>query len=479
MRKTTQGFNPLTWLFLAIGVLVSCKTLPQVSPVETAQPRSILIREKSNDAERRNINTVSREIGDEKKELIKKHLGVIAKSGEPLPIEDNEVKLLIDGPATFEQVFSDIGGAKHSINVEIYIFDQDELGNKMKDLLIKKQKEGVKVKLIYDSVGSINTPQEFFDEMREAGVQVAVFNPINPAEGKILDINNRDHRKLVVVDGRIAFTGGINISAVYSRGSAQVLSSAKKSKNAPKNTSPSQNGWRDTQIKVTGPAVAEMQRVFFATWNTLQEEKIEAGEEPLPVPIQNDYYPKLTRAGDKILRVIASGPGDEKNIIYNDFLMAIKSAQKSVHITMAYFSPDDQLINELCNAEKRQAEVKLVLPGFSDVWMIFEAGRAHYSHLLNCGVEIYERHDALLHAKTVVIDGVWSTVGSTNMDMRSFLHNRELNVVVLGNDFGTEMEKLFAHDVEKSIAVTRESWKKRSPLARLRQWAASMFSYWL
>jgi len=324
MKKRKQGIKPITWFFIAVGVLVSCKTLPQANPLPTAQPRSILIREQSSEAEKRNIKEVSQEIGEEKKALIQKHLGVIAQAGEPLPIEDNEVKLLVDGPATFEQVFADVGGAKHSINVEIYIFEQDELGNKMKDLLIKKQKEGVNVKLIYDSVGSIKTSQEFFDEMRDVGIQVAVFNPINPVEGKLLDINNRDHRKLVVVDGKIAFTGGINISSVYSRGSAQVLSSGRKNKNKPPVPISSQNGWRDTQIKVTGPAVAEMQNVFFTTWNSLQDEKIDDSSKPLTATGQRDYYPKLQRTGDKILRVIASGPGDEKNIIYSDFLMAIK-----------------------------------------------------------------------------------------------------------------------------------------------------------
>jgi cardiolipin synthase len=411
---------------------------------------------------------------------LERHIGAIAGDVGPTLIKGNSVRLLVDGPMTYAAMFKAIASATSTINVEIYIFESDEMGHKLKDALIEKQRSGVKVRLIYDSLGCLSTPKEFFQEIRDAGIEVGEFNPVDPAEGKLLELNNRDHRKLLIVDGAIAFTGGINISSVYSRGSASRLV-GRKAQHPP---GPN-NGWRDTQIEVKGPAVAALQQIFFETWNSIVADKISTPESS-GSNRSNDsssdlaiYYPDLKSAGDKLLRVVASSPNDDKNIIYTDFLVAMKVAKKSIHVTMAYFSPDEKMIGALCEAAGRQVDVQLVLPGFSDIWLIFEAGRAHYTDLLQCGVKIYERHDALLHAKTIVIDGVWSTVGSSNMDMRSFLHNREVNVVVLGTDFAEEMETMFQHDIGKGKLVTLEAWSQRPLSQRLRQWFASTFSYWL
>lgn len=491
MNSFPYRLLPIAILSVLAGILLSCKTLPEVNAASPKPASAILIRDDDKSIEQRSIKSVSREIADKNGEFLQKHLSAIAQAGEPLPINDNEVRLLVDGPQTYDEVFRAIKSAKNNINLEIYIFEDDELGEKLKNLLVEKQHEGLHVKVIYDSLGCISTPKEFFQQMIDAGIQVAEFNPVNPADGKILNLNNRDHRKLLIVDGNIAFTGGINVSAVYSKGSAQILkgSGGNDKKGLGKGEKGLDRGWRDTQIELRGPAVAEMQRIFFKTWNSLTHEGI--APDDLPEKIlgaaqterQNQhfpqYYPGLKKAGDKIVRVVPSNSDDNNNVIYGDFVTAIKTAQHDIHITMAYFSPDDQILDSLCAAAKRRVDVELVLPGFSDIWLIFEAGRWHYGRLLKCGVKIYERHDALLHAKTVVIDGVWSTVGSSNMDMRSFLHNNELNVVVLGSDFGSQMEALFQRDIQHSKAVTRESWRHRPVFNRMRQWIANIFSYWL
>jgi len=492
MKSARYGVIAAGSLALLIGLIISCKSLPPVEAESPQQTHSILIRDGAQGVAQRSIASVSREIATQRSsDLLQQHLAAIARAGEPLPINDNEVRLLIDGPQTFDDVFRTVAGARNTINLEMYIFEDDEIGNRLKALLIAKRREGVNIKVIYDSLGCISTPKAFFQQMIDAGIQVAEFNPVNLSDGKLLNINNRDHRKLLVVDGSVAFTGGINISSVYSRGSGQWRrgSSSKTTKVNANQAKALNGGWRDTQIEVRGPAVAAMQRVFFDTWNSLTNDRVERGD--LPAQIRGaaettnqsqqfpQYYPRLNKSGDKIVRVIANNADDETNIIYTDFLSAIRTAQRDIHITMAYFSPDEQILDGLCSAAKRHVDVQLVLPGFSDIWLIFEAGRSHYGRLLKCGVKIYERHDALLHAKTVVIDGVWSTVGSSNMDMRSFLHNNELNVVVLGSDFGTQMEALFKRDTEQATLVTRHTWAQRPLVDRMRQWFASVFSYWL
>lgn len=448
--------------------LSACKTTPQVDAADAVPVQAIAVAEKNGVAER-SVRRVARAAGDSGDDLLEHHLQFIAGRPGPALIADNEVRLLIDGPQTYDAMFGAIANARDHINLEVYIFQADEVGNALIALLKKKQSEGVQVNLIYDSVGCISTPRSLFDDLRAAGIKVYEFNPVNPVEGAVLDLNNRDHRKLLVVDGAVAYTGGINISSVYAQGSSGNL------KLKPKSTQPpSESGWRDTQIEVRGPAVAEMQRIFFSTW----DQQDEAARAPQPGLTPN-YYPHLQAAGDRLLRVVASTPNDTENVIYVDLLSAIQQAQHSIHLTMAYFSPDAQTIEALRDAAERGVDVELVLPGFSDIWLIFEAGRSHYTSLLKSGVKIYERHDALVHAKTAVIDGVWSTVGSMNMDLRSFLHNNEINVVVLGRNFGGDMERMFAQDVAKAQPITLDQWRSRPAGQRFKQWFSRIWAYWL
>jgi cardiolipin synthase len=445
-----------------------CKTTPTVKADDASSARAIVVADQHH-AVSRDVSRVAQEAGDSRDDLLQHHLQYIAARPGPALSDNNDVRLLIDGPKTYDAMFGAIALARDHINLEVYIFQDDEIGRSLIDLLKRKQAQGVQVNLIYDSVGSIDTPKSVFDDLRGAGIKVFEFNPINPAEGAVLDLNNRDHRKLLVVDGRVAFTGGINISSVYASGSGGNLKIHSKSTKPP-----TERGWRDTQIEVRGPAVAAMQKIFFDTWN-LQDE---AARQPQP-GLSPHYYPPPHGAGDRLLRVIASTPNDSDNLIYVDLLSAIQQSRHSVHLTMAYFSPDAQTIDALQAAAARGVDVELVLPGFSDIELIFEAGRSHYTKLLKSGVKIYERHDALVHAKTAVIDGVWSTVGSMNMDIRSFLHNNEINVVVLGKGFGGDMEAMFQQDVAKAEPIPLEKWCDRPFSQRMKQWFARVWAYWL
>ncbi|HWU97238.1 MAG TPA: cardiolipin synthase [Oxalicibacterium sp.] len=382
-----------------------------------------------------------------------------AATGSPL-IAGNKLTLLNDGPATMKAMIAAIKTAKDHVNLETYIFGQDSMGDEFADLLIQKQREGVQVNVIYDSVGSLGTHPDFFKRLRDAGIAVVEFHPVNPFKrfGSSWRLNNRDHRKILVVDGRIAFTGGINITDDYSSGSLF----RSKSKNK------SHLGWRDTHIQVEGPAVASFQWLFLQTWVSQREDDLASRK----------YFPKLEPVGNKIVRVIASKPGGDYEV-YKAYVLAMQQAKTSIHITNSYFVPDKQMIDALTDAAKRGIDVKLVFPAVSDASLVMHAGRSFYTELLASGVRIFELQASVLHAKTAVIDGYWSTVGSTNLDMRSFLHNSEVNLIALDQEFGSTMESAFNEDLKNSIEVTPEKWAERPMSDRMQEWFARQFEYWL
>jgi cardiolipin synthase len=379
--------------------------------------------------------------------------------GSPLTI-DNKVTLLQDGPSTYQAMIGAINGARDNINMETYILDDDEVGQRFAAALIAKQQQGVQVNLIRDSVGTLFTPSAFFTNLSDAGINVLEFNPVNPLTAKAgWSVNQRDHRKLLVVDGRVAFLGGINISSVYSSGSFKRSSKIK----------PRKLPWRDTDLQLEGPVVNELQKLFIATWEQQQGAALAA----------RNYYPKATRAGSDVVRAIGSSPDEPYSLIYATLMSAINSAQTEIWITNAYFVPDPQMIAALTAAVKRGVDVRLVLPGSTDSWLVFNAGRSHYTKLLKAGVKLYERQGALLHVKTAVIDGVWSTVGSTNLDWRSFLHNQEINAIVLGTVFGDKMRASFIDDLAHSREVTLAKWRHRALNKRTKEVVARLWEYWL
>ncbi len=380
--------------------------------------------------------------------------------GSPL-MTGNKVLLLQDGPATYQVMFAAIRNAKDHINLETYIFEADEVGIRFADALIEKQMQGVPVSLIYDSVGALNTPKAFFKRLTDSGIKVLEFNPINPLTArKDWEVNQRDHRKLLIVDGQTAFLGGINISSVYSGGSF-----SSRSRQRPAGGPP----WRDTHLQVEGPVVGEFQKLFIATWEKQKGETLEP----------RNYFPQPRNRGNEVVRAIGSSPDDPYSLIYATLISAIGNAETAVYLTNAYFVPDPQLLATLKAAVQRGVDVKIILPGNTDSWLVFHAGRAYYAELLEAGIKIYERHDALLHSKTAIIDGVWSTVGSTNLDWRSFLHNDEVNAVILGQAFGAQMQTMFEADLAASTLITPEQWGQRSLGNRLKEQAARLWEYWL
>jgi cardiolipin synthase A/B len=396
--------------------------------------------------------------------LLQRHVAVEEAVSESPLVVGNKVTLLRDGPATYKAMFAAVRAAKHHINLETYIIEDDEVGRRLADHLLAARARNVQVNLIYDSVGALGTPRPFFDRLREGGIRVLEFNPVNPLTAKKgWQINNRDHRKLLVVDGRVAFIGGINISSVYSSGSSVRRQAA--SNEEPERKLP----WRDTHLQIEGPVVADFQKLFTEAWER-------QGGSPLS---ERGFFPRLAPAGGEIVRAVGSRANEAPNPIYVTLISSINSAETSVHLTNAYFVPDPQLLDALKRAVQRGVDVKLILPSRTDFWAVFHAGRSFYSELLEAGVKIYERRDALLHSKTVIVDGVWSMIGSTNLDWRSFVHNEELNAVVLGAAFSESMKATFEADLAASEAITPEQWSHRPLGMRLKETLARMWEYWL
>ena len=376
--------------------------------------------------------------------------------GSPLVI-GNKVTLLRDGAQTYPAMVAAIRAATDHVNMETYILEDDVVGRQFADLLLEKQAQGVQVNVMYDSVGGISTPRSFFERLRAGGIQVLEFNPVNPFTALApWKINHRDHRKLLVVDGKTGFIGGINISSVYSSGSI-----ASRSDSAGDN----QTAWRDTDIQIEGPVVAELQKLFVQTWEK------QSGKPLSP----RAYFPELQAQGGEIVRAIGSTPEDPYSLMYLTLVSAIGNAEKQIYVTNAYFVPDPQLLKSLGDAATRGVDVRLILPGRSDSSLVYYASRSYYSELLAAGVKLYERLGAVLHAKTAVIDGVWSTVGSTNMDSRSFLDNNEINAVILGREFGQKMQAMFASDLEASQPIARDTWEQRPPQLKLKEWMARLW----
>ncbi|WP_211441515.1 cardiolipin synthase [Collimonas humicola] len=444
--------NDLPWLrpfrFCAIVLLcllaAACSTLPDVSKLSASLPPLA-------------TPAAGRAIGPARLDALAAMEEAV--TGSPL-VKGNKVSLLFDGPQTMTAMIAAIGQARSTINFETYIFDQDQLGQRFADILIEKQRAGVQVNIIYDSVGSIGAPAEFFERMRAAGIRLVEFNPVNPLKrfGR-WQLNHRDHRKILVVDGKIGFTGGVNISAAYANSS--LFRSRLRSSAGPV-------GWRDTHVQIEGPAVASLQLLFLQTWSSQHAED-------LP---DLDYFPKLEQAGDKTVHVLGSQPDGDYSL-YKAYILAIQQARNSIHITTPYFAPDRQLADALIAAARRGVDVSLILPSVTDSGLVLHAGQSFYTQLLSAGIRIYQLQVSVLHAKTAVIDGSWSTVGSANMDIRSFLHNYEANVIVIDDQFGHEMERAFREDVRGSQQITLEQWRQRPFSDRVKEWAARSLGYWL
>jgi len=445
---------------LLTGSISGCGTIPDASDLihtkllHLAYPRFVGPDGSLTRKQGQSIIARFRRHQEQPTDILGRHLGFEQAISDVPLVVGNKVTLLKNAGQTYDAMLTAIHGAQNNIDLETYIISDGQIGQMFADALIERAHHGVQVNLIYDALGSLETPESFFDRLRKNGIAVVAFNPLSPFAAKHWSwrkLRHRDHRKMLIVDGRSAFTGGINISEVY----ASAIR-ATETKALPAD-------WRDTDIEVDGPAVAEFQKLFVADW-------YHEGGIPLD---PRRYFPKVPAEGKHIVRVIGSVP-EQFPLIYVDLISALVNSETNVYITDAYFAPDRQMRRALKNAAQRGADVRLLLPSRSDEPFIVSAQRSHYHGLLKAGVKIYEWSGTMLHAKTATIDGVWSTVGTPNLDWWSIARDNEVNAVILGHRFGDEMNLMFKNDLEDSRQIDLAQWKERSLPERLKEFFAEL-----
>ncbi|HTE00171.1 MAG TPA: cardiolipin synthase [Mucilaginibacter sp.] len=350
---------------------------------------------------------------------------------------NNEVKLLLNGENKFPEVLESLRNAKHHIHIQYYIFEDGDIADQIKDVLIQKAQEGVQVRFIYDDFGSRSIRKELVDELLNGGVQAFPFYKIR----FILfanRINYRNHRKMIIIDGCIGFTGGINVSDRYINNN---------------NKKPKQLFWRDTHVKITGPGVYYLQYLFICDWNFCSGKRLKPQEE--------FFCTKSNGKGKAIVQIAASGPDSDFPTLMFSLVQTIGLAEEELLITTPYFIPGDSIMDALHVAALSGVKVKLLVPGKSDSAFVDSASRSNYGELLESGVEIYLYQKGFVHAKTIVSDGQLSIIGTANMDHRSFELNFEVNSMIYDTPTAQQLRNAFYNDIKDAKQINPKTWKRR------------------
>jgi cardiolipin synthase len=344
----------------------------------------------------------------------------------------NEVELIKNGDDKFKLLLKDLKEATHHIHLEYFIFKDDTIGTEVLNVLCEKAQSGLQIKIVIDDVGS-SISSKMKKKLKQSGVKLFSFMPVlfSRFTGQM---NYRDHRKIIVIDGKIGYIGGINISDNYVNAN-------------------NDRYWRDTHIRVVGEAVRQLQILFFTTWDFVSDGDLE---------ISKKHFPDHSCKGDVPLQIAASGPDTDWSNIMESIFVAITNAEDFIYITTPYFIPNDEIVTALQVAARSNIEVKLIVPKKSDSWVAEYATNSYLERLLEAGVEVYQYTKGFVHAKSMVVDGVFSTVGTANMDYRSFNINFEVNALVYNQDFGKKLVDMFNTDLKDTEQLDLKSWHQRS-----------------
>jgi cardiolipin synthase len=364
------------------------------------------------------------------------HLMANKKTAKALVFPGNEATILKNGEELFPLLFEEIKKAKHHIHLEYYIYDDDITGNLLKDILMEKAREGVEVRLIYDDFGSRSIRKKLIKELKSSGVQAHPFNKI-----KLLalanKINYRNHRKIVIIDGIVSFTGGINISDKY-------------------DNTRNDSYWRDTHMMIKGPATLALQETFIADWNFCSQENL---------VVSRPYFPLQLSSGNAHIQVISSGPDSDLPNILFAVIQAINLARYEILLTTPYYIPDDTLQESLIIAALSGVQVHLLIPAEGDSLWVSIAGESYFEELLHAGVKIYRYKKGFVHAKTFVTDRQLASVGTANLDLRSFDLNFEVSTLIYDAEIANQMAETFFEDLKDAERIDPEKWENR-PLWR-------------
>jgi len=365
--------------------------------------------------------------------------------GPPI-VDGNQVEALWNGDEIFPAMLEAIHGAERTISFETYIYWSGDVGKRFADAFAERARAGVDVHVLLDWVGSGKMNDDLMDEMSRAGVSIRKYHPLHWYH--LSRMNNRTHRKILVVDGRIGFTGGVGIADVWS-GHAQ-----------------DRDHWRDSHFRVEGPAVGQMQSAFMDNWMETEGEVLHS----------ESYFPEIPRRGEALAQVFSSSPGQGSESVRLMYLLSIACAARSIHIEASYFVPDDLAVASLVAARRRDVEVEIIVPGpIIDSQIVRKASRARWGDLLRAGVAIYEYQPTMFHSKVMTVDDLWVSVGSTNFDDRSFRLNDETNLNVLDRDFARTVAVAFEDDKTHARRVTLEEWERRPWTEKLSEHAAALF----
>jgi cardiolipin synthase len=391
-----------------------------------------------------NVQTANCELGDHKE------IATMLEKELRTPVtKANKVKLLINGEEKFPEVLKVLREARHHIHIEYYIFENDNIGREIENVLVEKAKEGIEVRFIYDDFGSPNINKKMEARLKSAGVEVYPFQKV---VFYLLAnrLNYRNHRKIIIVDGATAFTGGINVSDRYINNKSQQIF------------------WRDTHIRIDGPGVFYLQYLFFTDWNFCTGK--------MPKPHKKHFAGRKTDNGNAIAQVVASGPDAGHPTILFSALQAISLAKKEILITTPYFIPGDSITDALKIAALSGVSVKLLVPGKSDSRLVNAACKSYYSELMTAGVEVYLYRKGFVHSKTLVADNNLSMIGTANMDVRSFELNFEVNVILYDEDISKQLRSIFFKDIANAEKINASQWEERSAFKQLPEKLARLLS---
>jgi cardiolipin synthase A/B len=368
-----------------------------------------------------------------------------ALTGSPMS-EGNRVDILRNGVKIFPSMLAAIRGAKKTINLEFYIYWDGEIGRQFAEALAERSRAGVTVNIVLDAVGSAAMSRDLIRFLEKNGINVEWYHPLRWYT--LSRLNHRTHRKLLIVDGEIGFSGGVGIADEW-------LGDADR-----------HDHWRETVARVEGPVVTQMQFAFMDNWIKSRGELLTG----------LDYFPKIEPRGTCMAQVLKSSPSEGSSTVKLLYIISIVSATKTIYLNNAYFLPDRDVTRALEGAIRRGVDVRVIVPGeFTDVPIVRRASRFYYGRLLKRGVRIFEYQPTMMHAKTMVVDGVWTTVGSSNFDDRSFRLNDEVNVNIFDRTIAAQMEQMFFEDLSRSEEVTRRRWNARSMTDRVKERIAGWF----